>query len=632
MQRLRQVKLFRLNLTLRARMFTGYLGVLLLLALFAELSYLQLGRMLQANRALVQASNGLQAAEDLSSATQRLVESIDEGILLRDAGQFKAIIQPALTNFRNQQQVVDSILDHTAPLDAAIARLVSFVDPMTIQAQKDEWNLIQSSRLTRLNDSIQRVNEEIQVIVQEARRQQSQALLQAEEAQHTLQRNMLLALVLATLLGGLLVTTTIHSITRLLQMITSSAQEMAAGNLNPVVPVESQDEIGQMAAAFNQMAAELKSLYTDMESRIQERTASLEKLTGDLRASADIARAATTILEPNALLSHIVDLISQRFGFYHAGIFLLGDTRTEAVLQAASSPAGKRMLARNHKLRLGQGIVGHAIQEGEARVSQIVGEDAAYYKNPDLPATRAELALPLRARGQIIGALDVQSEFENAFTAEKIAILQTLADQVALALENANLYQETQQRLEEIRNLYSDYSRKAWDEIKRNRGGVTYRYTPETGVQFDPNQPELSPAGSSSLPTEGGILTVPIKVREQVVGIMKVRKPAGNNEWTPENLGLLDSIIEQLGVALDSARLFSETQQQARRERLVGEINARIRQTLDVETVVRTATNEIYQALGLESLDIWLSPAEVENSANDHEHGNGRDGSGSSSR
>ena len=432
---------------------------------------------------------------------------------------------------------MDLLLEHTAPLDFAIARLVSFVDPMTIQAQNNEWNLIQRNRLTRLNDSIQSVDEEIQAVIQDARVRQTQALLQAEGAQSAMQRNVIITLALAIFLGGLLVITIIRSITRPLQLITSSAKEMAAGNLDQAVPVESQDEIGQMAAAFNQMAAELKSLYTDMESRIQERTATLENLTSDLRASADVARAATTILEPNALLSHIVELISQRFGFYHAGIFLLDDTRTEAVLQAASSIAGKRMLARNHKLRLGQGIVGHAIQEGEARTSQIVREDLAYYNNPDLPATRAELALPLRARGQIIGALDVQSELENAFTADKIAILQTLADQVALALENANLYQETQQRFEEIRHLYSDYSRKAWDEVTRSRGGIAYRYTPETGVQFDPSQSDLSLDSAQTPHYEENALAVPIKVREQVIGIMKVRKPAGNIEWTPENLG-----------------------------------------------------------------------------------------------
>lgn len=119
-------------------------------------------------------------------------------------------------------------------------------------------------------------------------------------------------------------------------------------------------------------------------------------------------------------------------------------------------------------------------------------------------------------------------------------------------------------------------------------------------------------------------MTVPIKVREQVIGVMKVQKPAGGSGWTPENLGLLDSITEQLGVALDSARLFTETQQQAQRERLVGEITARMRQTLDVEAVVRTATNEIYQALGLESIDIWLTAVETENGNNGH--GNGKSG------
>jgi GAF domain-containing protein/HAMP domain-containing protein len=628
MHRTRQAFNIKLNLTLRSRLIIGYMGVLLLLAFFAELSYLQFSRLLQANQALAQASNTLQVAEELSNAGQRLVTSIDEGIMLRDGQRFGQIVQPALISFRNQQQVADDVLEHTASLDSAIASLVSFVDPMTIQAQNNGWDLIQSNRLTRLNDSIQSVDKEITAIIQDAQTRQAQALLQATEAQRAMQRNMIISLALAIFLGGALVVTTIRSITGPLQLITSGAREIAAGNLDQLVPVESQDEIGQLATAFNQMAADLKSLYTVMESRILERTATLEKVTSDLRASADVAQAATTILEPSALLFHVMELISQRFDFYHAGIFLLNDARTEAVLQAASSVPGKRMLARKHRLRVGQGIVGHAIQDGEPRVSQIVREDAAYYNNPELPETRAELALPLRTRGRIIGALDVQSELENAFTADKIALLQTLADQIALALENANLYQEAQQRLEEVQHLYHEYNRKAWDEIVRSRGGITYRYTPETGVQFDSSQPELLEAGSQG--TEDNSMTVPIKVREQVIGVMKVQKPAGGGGWTPENLGVLDSITEQLGVALDSARLFSETQQQAQRERLVGEITARMRQTLDVETVVRTATNEIYQALGLESIDIWLTAAETENSNNGR--GNGKSGnlSGSS--
>lgn len=628
MHRTRQAFNIKLNLTLRSRLVIGYLGVLLLLAFFAELSYLQFNRLLQANQALVQASNALQVAEELSNAGQRLVTSIDEGIMLRDGQRFGQIVQPALISFRNQQQVADGTLEHTASLDSAIASLVSFIDPMTIQAQNNGWDLIQRNRLTRLNDSIQSFDKEITAIIQDAQTRQAQALLQATEAQRAMQRNMIIGLVLAIFLGGVLVVTMIRSITGPLQLITSSARGIAAGNLDQLVPVESQDEIGQLATAFNQMAADLKSLYTVMESRILERTATLEKVTSDLRASADVAQAATTILEPSALLFHVMELISQRFDFYHAGIFLLNDARTEAVLQAASSVPGKRMLARKHRLRVGQGIVGHAIQEGEARVSQIVREDAAYYNNPELPETRSELALPLRTRGRIIGALDVQSEVENAFTADKIALLQTLADQIALALENANLYQEAQQRLEEVQHLYHEYNRKAWDEIVRSRGGITYRYTPETGVQFDSSLPELPEAGSQG--TEDNSMTVPIKVREQVIGLMKVQKPAGGGGWTPENLGMLDSITEQLGVALDSARLFSETQQQAQRERLVGEITARMRQTLDVETVVRTATNEIYQALGLESIDIWLTAAETENNNNDR--GNGKNGnlSGSS--
>ncbi len=165
------------------------------------------------------------------------------------------------------------------------------------------------------------------------------------------------------------------------------------------------------------------------------------------------------------LLSQVTNLISERFDFYHVGIFLVDPAGQYAVLRAANSEGGQRMLARQHKLRVGQvGIVGYATGTGQARIATDVGEDAIYFNNPDLPRTRSEMALPLKDGEKVIGALDVQSMKSNAFSTEDIELFNTLADQVAVAIVNSRLYEETQQALKEMQEINRQYLRQSWSE------------------------------------------------------------------------------------------------------------------------------------------------------------------------
>src|SRR5690606_34214496 len=130
-------------------------------------------------------------------------------------------------------------------------------------------------------------------------------------------------------------------------------------------------------------------------------------------------------------------VISEKYGFYHVGVFLLDENRTYAILTAANSAGGQKMLARQHRLKVGeQGIVGSVTGSGEPRIALDVGADAVFFNNPDLPESHSEMALPLRSGGQVIGALDVQSTETGAFTHVDVQTLGLLAEQVSLAIEN----------------------------------------------------------------------------------------------------------------------------------------------------------------------------------------------------
>ena len=368
-------------------------------------------------------------------------------------------------------------------------------------------------------------------------------------------------------------------------------------------------------------AAELEEEREHLEQTVEERTLDLTRRARYLEATAEVAREAASMLDLQELLAHVVNLVSERFGFYHAGIFLPDPTSEWAVLQAASSAGGQRMLARGHRLRVGEeGIVGYVTGQGRPRIALDVGDDAVFFENPDLPDTRSEIALPLRARGEIIGALDVQSMEPEAFTEEDVAMLQTLADQVGVAISNARLFQQAEESLAAERRAYGELSGKSWKELlhtqpdlgflRDERGifpaGDVWRSGMEVAVRT--GQATLDEGSATSL-------AMPVKVRGHVIGVIDAHKPDGAGAWTPEEITLLRTLSDQLGVALESARLYQDAQRRAARERLTGEITDRMRRTPNMDELMKTTIQELSAVLGTSRIFVQLStlpdPAEA---------------------
>ena len=309
-------------------------------------------------------------------------------------------------------------------------------------------------------------------------------------------------------------------------------------------------------------------------------------------------------------------MISRYFDFYHAGIFLIDDAHEYAVLQAANSEGGQRMLARGHKLRVGQvGIVGYVADIGVPRIALNVGADAVFFNNPDLPMTCSEMALPLKARGQVIGVLDVQSIEESAFSNEDIETLQVMADQVALALDNAQLLKESRDAFEELRVLYGQQTRQVWKEHLEH-SSLSFRYS-HTGLiageelsraESLQNEDELTPVTGPVLRTKDGKheMQVPLILRGQVLGSLVLRREIDQRPWSQDDLRLAADLIAQVLPALENARLLEEIQQRAQMEGLVGQVSSRIQSSLDLETVLKTAVQEIGLAVNATRVQIRL--------------------------
>jgi GAF domain-containing protein/HAMP domain-containing protein len=381
------------------------------------------------------------------------------------------------------------------------------------------------------------------------------------------------------------------------------------GDLERQVKVRSGDEVGQVGAAFNNMTAQLREFIGSLEQRVAERTRDLEQRSAYLEASADVSRAATSILDAERLIQQAVNLIKDRFDLYFVGLFLVDESNEWAVLKAGTGEAGRAMLARDHRLAVGKGMIGWSIANARARVALDVGDDAVHFDNPHLRFTRSEAALPLRSRGRVLGALTVQSSEESAFDQDTIITLQTMADQVAVALDNAAMFAQSQMALEAERRAYGESSREAWAQMFRTRPDLGYLCNPQ-GIhvvesQWRPAMVQASQSGQT-VQDEGPTVAIPITIRDHIAGVVRLRKPDDAGEWTAEEIGLMETLAEQLGVALEEARLFGESQRRAAREQMMSEVSARIRETLDVETVLKTAAQELRQSLRLPEVTIRL--------------------------
>ena len=337
---------------------------------------------------------------------------------------------------------------------------------------------------------------------------------------------------------------------------------------------------------------ELSRAQTDLHARSAELIATnktLQKRTERLRAIAEVARTAATVQNFDRLLPLITTIISKQLGFYHVGIFLVDEHREYAILRSANTDGGLKMLARGHRLKVGeQGIVGFVTQTGNPRIALDVGRDAVYFNNPELPYTRSELALPLKVSGEIIGALDLQSTEPNAFNEDDVSILTILADQVAISIQNALSSEQAQRALREAEIASSQITGLAW------KG---YAETIQTkGYHYDGVKSEVLKGTSKPTKKNDGLF-VPVRLRGQTIGRLKLKASDRSHEWTDDELAIIEATAERVALALDGARLLDDAQKRAAREAFLSEMGAKLGASFQLDSILRDTVEELGQTL-----------------------------------
>jgi nitrate/nitrite-specific signal transduction histidine kinase len=223
--------------------------------------------------------------------------------------------------------------------------------------------------------------------------------------------------------------------------LAETAVRVAGGELEHTADVRRDDEIGALARAFNTMTTRLRESINGLEQRVRERTQALERRALQLETSTRVSREITSILDIDDLLKRVVELMKRAFGYYYVAVFLVDDETNTLVLAAGSGELGQRRKREGMRLTIGAASLnGHVAQSNEAAMVNDVSQDPRYIADERLPDTCAELVIPLRIGERVLGTLDVQSAELNAFDEEDLRIMQSLGDQVAIAIENARLY------------------------------------------------------------------------------------------------------------------------------------------------------------------------------------------------
>jgi nitrate/nitrite-specific signal transduction histidine kinase len=288
-----------------------------------------------------------------------------------------------------------------------------------------------------------------------------------------------------------------HSIASPLVNLVETATRIAGGDLGRVAVAQGEDEVAVLARAFNSMTAQLRNLISSLEQRVAERTEALQRANQSLQhravqleTSAQVSREITSILNIDDLLRQVVDLIRDAFGYYHVYIFLVGEQPDR--LEVRASSGGITPMLR--PLKIGPGSLnGAAAYANEAVLANDVSQDSRYLADELLPDTQSELVIPLRFANRVLGTLDVQSSLINAFAASDVLVLQSLGDQIAIAIENAYLYDRSRElaTLEERHRL----ARELHDSVTQSLFSLDlHAKAVTTYLKRDPQQAEVHAA------------------------------------------------------------------------------------------------------------------------------------------
>lgn len=354
---------------------------------------------------------------------------------------------------------------------------------------------------------------------------------------------------------------------------------------------ESGNSIGRLIDAHD------ISLQKKVEQDLQRTNAQNKQRALQFQVIAQVANSISSIQELEKTLTQIATTLSFQLGHYHVGIFMLDSTYQFAILQAASSEGGQRMLSQGYRLTMGEiGVVSTAITTGKSQLALDVDNSKIFHTNPFLPETRSEVAVPIRLSGELIGVLDIQSLRQNAFSIDDLDVFEILAGQVGIAIQNARLYEQNVQSLKETEQAYQRLASSAWSSLVQQQDIKAFAYD---GVSSHP----LSEAPANQKSTA---LSVPVTVRGQIVGNLRLNPLDPNRTWTEDDMVIAQAVAERAALALEAARLLEDAQKRASREAFLSEMASKLSASFQLDSILRDTVEELGQSLSGSTVSFQL--------------------------
>lgn len=413
-------------------------------------------------------------------------------------------------------------------------------------------------------------------------------------------RGTILLTVLVMMVGIIVAVVLARQLTQPIVKLTATVQQISAGDLSLQAPVDSRDETGQLAAAFNSMTGQLRNLIGSLETQVQERT-------NELALSIAVGQRAAAIRDLAELIPVILVFIRNTFNLYHVQIYFVDDTGQTLSPKTAFHTGNERLLFSRSDLAVGgDSIVGQVAATGKPIVISDTSTSVIHKSDPLLPHSRSQLAVPLTVEERVIAVLDMQSDRVNAFTEDNLTVFEAMATQLAISIDSAQQWALAQEAQQKLQAAVQRLTRESWAKTLAAKGKkLAYRY----------NLLDILPHEASA--TNGG-LAAPLLVQNQPVGQLSVSL-SGSKTLTGEEQALVQAVAQQLSLKAETLRLFEETQQQATREQLARQITDKIRASRDIESALKIAAQELSRAIGVPSAEIKLqvtNPAQAAGTEN----------------
>jgi len=361
---------------------------------------------------------------------------------------------------------------------------------------------------------------------------------------------------------------------------------------------------GEFAHVVQEMQSTFKILATEraqLEDRVHERTDELETRAIQLRSSAAISKTIAEIQDISELMETTTKLTSDQLGYYHVGLYLLDERKKNAFLQASSSITGKQLIGQGFRIEPDRlNLFNRVIQYNHSYITSDI-DDVNYVGDINFPLTRSRMLLPLTIRNNVIGILDLHSDQSPSFNTQDAEVLQTLADLVAISIDNARLINETKNLVHQLETNTSVQTREIWTKFT-SRHKPAYQYTPAGVRPLFVNNKLDNPDG----------LRVPLILHGQKIGNIMLKRKGSTNTWSERERVLVEKVANQVALAIENSRLVDETQKNAVRDQVIANISARVRETLDVESILRTATTELRRAFDLKEAEISVGTLQSE--------------------